>query len=393
MTVAAAGLGALGDRVRSWLGPKPASPAPSGSLASFAGDVAESPGYGSVHDSRSARRRRGRGGGEQSMVPPATFTSYYGRQVVKPSPWEADIPAYLFFGGLAAGSSLLAAGADLTGRDVLRRTGRLGALGAVTVSLVALVHDLGRPGRFLNMLRVAKLTSPMSVGTWILSAYGPLAALAATAEVVGMLPGTRRSALGPWLPPLGRASGVAAAVVAPAVAAYTAVLLADTATPSWHDAYRELPFVFVGSASAAAGGLAMIGTPPAQATPARRLAVAGAVLDLVAERVMESSMGLSAEPLHQGQAGTLMKASLALTVGGALGTVVGGRNRFVASVSGAALMAGSVCTRFGVFEAGQASARDPKYTVVPQRERLQQGRGVRHSPRHVQGASDGRTQG
>jgi formate-dependent nitrite reductase membrane component NrfD len=327
------------------------------------------------------------------MVPPATFTSYYGRQVVKPSPWEADIPAYLFFGGLAAGSSLLAAGADLTGRDALRRTGRLGALGAVTASLVALVHDLGRPERFLNMLRVAKLTSPMSVGTWILSAYGPLAALAATAEVVGMVPSARRSALGPWLPPLGRASGVAAAVVAPAVAAYTAVLLADTATPSWHDAYRELPFVFVGSASAAAGGLGMIGTPPAQAAPARRLAVAGAVLDLVAERVMESSMGLSAEPLHQGQAGTLMKASLALTLGGAVGTVVGGRHRFVASVSGAALMAGSVCTRFGVFEAGQASARDPKYTVVPQRERLQQGRAVRHSPRPVQGASDGRTQG
>jgi hypothetical protein len=394
MSVSPARLGALGERLRDWLGPAPASPAPSGSLGSSAGDVAESPGHGSVHDSRSARRRRGRGGGEQSMVPPATFTSYYGRQVVKPSPWEADIPAYLFFGGLAAGSSLLAAGADLTGRDVLRRTGRLGALGAVTVSLVALVHDLGRPGRFLNMLRVAKLTSPMSVGTWILSAYGPLAALAATAEVVGMLPGTRRSALGPWLPPLGRASGVAAAVVAPAVAAYTAVLLADTATPSWHDAYRELPFVFVGSASAAAGGLAMIGTPPAQATPARRLAVAGAVLDLVAERVMESSMGLSAEPLHHGKAGTLMKASMALTLGGALGAVVGGRNRFVASVSGAALMAGSVCTRFGVFEAGQASARDPKYTVVPQRERLQEGRAVRHSPiGQIPGASEGGTQG
>ena len=101
-----------------------------------------------------ARRRRG---GERSMVPEAEFTSYYGRKIVKPSPWEADIPAYLFTGGLAAGSSLLAAGADLTGRPALRRTGRLGALGALGFSMVALVHDLGRPSRFLNMLRTVKL--------------------------------------------------------------------------------------------------------------------------------------------------------------------------------------------------------------------------------------------
>ena len=106
------------------------------------------------------------------MVPEATFTSYYGRPVVKPSPWENDIPAYLFLGGLAAGSSLLGAGADLTGRPALRTTGRIGALAGISLSMVALVHDLGKPSRFVNMLRVAKPTSPMSVGTWILTAYG-----------------------------------------------------------------------------------------------------------------------------------------------------------------------------------------------------------------------------
>ena len=83
---------------------------------------------------RHARRRRRGGRGERSMVPEATFTSYYGRPIVKPSPWEADIPAYLFLGGLAAGSSLLGAGADLTGRPTLRRTGRLGALVGITLS-------------------------------------------------------------------------------------------------------------------------------------------------------------------------------------------------------------------------------------------------------------------
>ncbi len=314
------------------------------------------------------------------MVPDATFTSYYGRQVVKPSPWEADIPAYLFFGGLAAGSSLLAAGGDLTGRPALRRTGRLGALVAVTVSLGALVHDLGRPKRFLNMLRTAKLTSPMSVGTWLLSGYGPFAGAAAGAELLGMLPMARSGPLS-RLVTFGRPLGVVAALGAPPVAAYTAVLLADTATPSWHDAYRELPFVFVGSAAAASGGLGMISSPVDQAGPARRMALGGALLELGAEHRMEASMGITAEPFHQGKAGILMRASKALTIAGAAGSLLAGRSRAAAVLSGAALMAGSVCTRFGVFEAGQQSARDPKYTVVPQRERLERGKPVRSDPR------------
>jgi hypothetical protein len=327
--------------------------------------------------SRRGRRRRG-GGGDRSMVPEAEFTSYYGRPIVKPSPWEHDIPAYLFAGGLAAGSSLLAAGADLTGRPTLRRAGRLTALGALGFSMGALVHDLGRPSRFLNMLRTVKLTSPMSVGTWILSAYGPFAGAAAAAEVVDMLPGRRRPALLRLLASSGRPAGLVAGLTAPPVAAYTAVLLSDTATPSWHEAYRELPFVFVGSAAAAAGGMGMLSAPVAEAGPARRMALGGAVAELVMEQQMERSMGITAEPLHQGRAGRLMKAAKALTAAGAAGTLLAGRSRTLAALSGAALMAGSACTRFGVFEAGQASAKDPKYTVVPQRERLDQGVPVRY---------------
>lgn len=328
-------------------------------------------------------RRRGRGGGrhrgagEQSMVPDATFTSYYGRPVVKPAPWEFDIPAYLFAGGLAAGSSLLAAGADVSGRPALRRAGRLTALGALCVSMVALVHDLGRPSRFLNMMRTFKPTSPMSVGTWILSTYAPFAGAAAAAEIIDLLPGAPRGPLR-LVAAAGRPAGLVAGLTAPPVAAYTAVLLSDTATPSWHSAYRELPFVFVGSAAAAAGGMGMLGAPVDQAGPARRLAVTGAVAELVMEQRMERSMGITAEPLHHGKAGRLMKAAKVLTAAGAAGSLLSGRSRALAVLSGAALMAGSACTRFGVFEAGQASARDPKYTVVPQRERLERGEPVRY---------------
>jgi hypothetical protein len=309
---------------------------------------------------------------EHQMVPDAHFTSYYGRPVVKASPWEKDIPAYLFLGGLASGSSLLAAGAHATGRRSLRRTGRVGALIAISLSMAALVHDLGKPARFANMLRVAKPTSPMSMGTWLLTLYGPMAGLAGAAELRTYLPRPlREGVLGRLLGLAATPAGAVAALVAPAVASYTAVLLSDTATPAWHEAHRELPFVFVGSAAAAAGGLGMIGTPVREAGPARRLAVGGALLELAAERKMEQSMGIAAEPLHVGAPGGLMAASRGLTVFGAVtAALLGGRSRGASVLAGGALMAGSVCTRFGVFEAGQESARDPKYTVVPQRERL-----------------------
>jgi formate-dependent nitrite reductase membrane component NrfD len=310
------------------------------------------------------------------MVPDATFTSYYGRPVVKASPWGPDIPAYLFLGGVAAGSSLLAAGADLTKRIVLRRTTRLGALVAISGSFVALVHDLGRPERFLNMLRVAKTTSPMSVGTWILSGYGPAASLAGVAELVSLLPlHHRERAVGRVLAALGRPAGMTAALLAPALASYTAVLLSDTATPSWHEARRELPFVFAGSAAAASGGLGMIGSPLSQASPARRMAIFGVLLEMIAEWRMEDSMGIAAEPLHQGRAERYLRAQKALSVVAVVATIIGGRrSRLVSILSGIALLSASALVRFGIFEAGQASARDPKYTVVPQRERADEAR-------------------
>ena len=91
------------------------------------------------------------------------------------------------------------------------------------------------------------------------------------------------------------------------------------------------------------------------------------------EQRMQAGMGMTAEPLHQGTAGQLMRASKILTAAGAIGSLFARRSRRSVSCSGAALLAGSACTRFGIFEAGQASARDPRYTVVPQRERVERG--------------------
>ncbi|MEU8304392.1 NrfD/PsrC family molybdoenzyme membrane anchor subunit [Actinomadura sp. NPDC048955] len=311
---------------------------------------------------RGRGRRGGRRGGrgEKAMVPEAEFTSYYGKPVLNPPVWKSlDIAGYFFLGGLAGAGSVLAAGAQLTGRPAAARALKISSLAAIGGSTAALVHDLGRPERFYNMLRVMKPTSPMSVGSWLLAAYGPAAGAAAMLEVTGLFPR------------LGRAATAGAAVLGPAVAAYTAVLAADTAVPAWHEAYRELPFVFVGSAAAAAAGMALVAAPVRENAPMRTAAVFGAGLELAAAKVLDRRAGLAAEPYGRGRGGAYMRAGEVLSAAGTAGCVLlGGRSRAAAALSGAALLASSACTRFGVFHAGVQSAEDPKYTVVPQRERL-----------------------
>jgi len=294
---------------------------------------------------------------KRGMDRPVPAESYYGRPVVKAPVWSAmDIGGYLFLGGLAGASSVLAAGAELTGRPGLARAGKVAALGAISASAAALVHDLGRPSRFVNMLRVVKPTSPMSVGSWLLAGYGPAAGVAAATAVTGMFPG------------IGRAATIGAGLLGPAVASYTAVLISDTATPAWHSGYREMPFVFVGSAATAAAGMGMLAASPAEAGPARRAAVFGTALETVAMHRMRSRLGMIAETHQEGTAGKLLKAAEVLTIGGAItGAVLGRRSRVAAAVAGTALLAGSACTRLGLFQAGVQSAEDPKYTVTPQK--------------------------
>ncbi|MBV9830728.1 MAG: polysulfide reductase NrfD [Marmoricola sp.] len=300
--------------------------------------------------------------GEQLMVPEPEFESYYGRPILKKPTWKTpDVPLYLFLGGMAGSSALLAEGAALRDLPALERVARFAAAGGAAAGTVALVHDLGRPERFLNMLRVLKVTSPLSVGSFILAPFSALSTAAAGSMVTG------------WFPRLGRLAGVGAAAFGPPLATYTAALVADTAVPAWHEAHRELPFVFAGSGATAAGGLAMIFTPLDQAAPARRMAVAGAALEIAAAESIITRRGLAAEPYTIGRPGRLMKTARTMTAVAAGATLlVGRRSRLVSAAAGAACVAASVLTRFGVFEAGIASSQDPKYVVVPQRERLQQ---------------------
>jgi hypothetical protein len=260
---------------------------------------------------------------------------------------------------------VLGAGAQATGRSALARVSKVGAASAGLVSLAALVHDLGQPKRFLHMLRVFKVTSPMSVGSWLLAGYVPLAGVAAASTVTGRLPR------------IGTAATGGAALLGPAVASYTAALIADTAVPAWHDGHREMPYVFVGSAATAAGGLGLLGAPVAQQGPARALALLGVTGELGMFEVMKRRMGMVAEPYSSGTGGRLVRAGEVLALAGAAGAVAGRGNRPASALSGVALLAASVATRFGIFQAGMESARDPRYTVEPQRERKAAGRAAR----------------
>src|SRR5436305_14718360 len=154
-----------------------------------------------------------------SATSPTDALSYYGRPIIKEPVWQSEIPLYFFTGGLAGASDLLALGAQLSGNPRLRTSALAAATAGVGISPYFLIKDLGRPLRFLNMLRVFKVTSPMSVGTWIVSASGGASGTAAFCELFGVLPKLRAL------------SEAGAAALAPFLGTYTATLIADSVVP------------------------------------------------------------------------------------------------------------------------------------------------------------------
>jgi formate-dependent nitrite reductase membrane component NrfD len=296
---------------------------------------------------------------DRSSSPAGTeMRSYYGRPVLKEPVWQREIPWYLFTGGLGGGSAVLSTVARIAGNERLARRSIYIGAASDALSPLLLIADLGRPERFLNMLRVFKVTSPMSVGSWILAVSSGASSLSAFLHAIRRL---RRLS--------DAARAVAAASGAP-LAVYTATLISDTAIPVWHEARRELPFLFGSSALASAGAAAVIAVPPAEAGPARRLAAGGALVENALMLAMERRLGMLGEPYHEGEAGRYGRIAKTCTLAGAAIVAGRGRKSRRAAVAGSALvLAGEAALRWSVFKAGFQSARDPKYTVLPQRER------------------------
>ncbi|HVW32217.1 MAG TPA: NrfD/PsrC family molybdoenzyme membrane anchor subunit [Acidimicrobiia bacterium] len=267
--------------------------------------------------------------------------------------WKTEVPWYLFTGGLAGASSVLAAGADLAGRPALARVARRVAAAGLGASPALLISDLGQPRRFINMLRVFRPTSPMNMGAWLLTAYG--GAAGATAVLDTALPSAGVT----------RLAGLAAGAAGSMLTTYTGVLVADTAIPAWHDAHQELPFLFAASAAASAGAAAAMFAPGGEVGPARRLAIAGFAAEQVVASVMRRRLGPDvAAPYHMGAASRYHRAGEGLGAAGAGLLALGGRK--TARRLGAALVvASAVCTRFSVYKAGFGSAEGTPESAGP----------------------------
>jgi len=295
--------------------------------------------------------------------------SYYGQPVIKQPVWTPEIPAYFFVGGLAGASAGLA---YLSGDGPLARRAWATALAGAGVSAPLLISDLGVPTRFLHMLRMVKVTSPMSVGTWILTGFSLATAGAATHALTGRLP---RGAA---------ACRSASALLGLPLATYTGALIAQTSVPAWQEARHHLPIVFAGGAALSAGAAATVLTPREHAAAARRLTVIGAIAELGSTWLMEQHLGdLLGEPYRTGQAGKFKRLSYCLVGAGA--TAVAGwgrRNRAAAVIGGLAALSGAALGRLSVFRAGFQSAADPRYVNGPQRARIEAGAAHGASRRH-----------
>jgi formate-dependent nitrite reductase membrane component NrfD len=284
--------------------------------------------------------------------------SYYGRPILKEPVWQPEIPVYLFIGGLAGGCSLLHGFARVARYERLAKTSLYVGAAAHAVSPALLISDLGRPERFLNMLRVFKVTSPMSVGSWLLLASGFASSTAAVLRLADKLR------------PVKLAAELVEFLAGAPLATYTGTLLADTAIPVWHDARHELPVLFGASGAASAGAATALFLPPNEAGPARRLAVAGTVGALATTEVMQHRLGFVGEVYKKEAAGKLARISkLCAAAGVGLLATRGRRNRGALIAGSALVLAGELALRWSVFRAGFQSARDPRYTVIPQKER------------------------
>jgi formate-dependent nitrite reductase membrane component NrfD len=284
--------------------------------------------------------------------------SYYGRPIVKEPVWQPEIPFYFWTGGIAGASSVLHGVARLTGNRRLAKSSLLIGAAADIASPLLLVSDLGRPERFLHMLRMFKVTSPMSVGSWILFVSGGASTTAAALELLGVLK------------PVKLLAEAVSFLAGPPLATYTGALVANTAIPVWSEARDELPWLFGASAVATAGAAAAMATPPEAAGPARRAAVGGSAAALALTAFMERRLGFVGEVYHQGQAGRYGRIAKAATAAGAALVARRGRGRGAVAAGGALILAGELALRWSVFKAGFQSARDPRYTVIPQKERL-----------------------
>jgi hypothetical protein len=284
---------------------------------------------------------------------------YYGVPVLKQPQWTWEIPIYFFVGGAAGAASVIGTAANWFGTDEdLVRDARFVAAGGAILSSGLLIADLGRPSRFLNMLRVFKPNSPMSIGAWVLAAFGTASGAAAFAELV-----RSKYDVGP-VRILGNIAETFSCAAALPLATYTGVLIGSSVIPVWNHNIETLPVHF--GMSGLNSGVSILELLGHDRSRALNLLGIGA-------SAMETYEGFHLEfkreheinrPLKEGFSGWITRLGgvlsgplpLALRIAAAFAGSKNSRN--MRRAAAASSIAGSLCTRIGWVKAGHVSAKD-----------------------------------
>jgi formate-dependent nitrite reductase membrane component NrfD len=284
-------------------------------------------------------------------------TGYYGIPLLKPPQWKPEVPLYFFIGGAAGASAVIACAANLMSRnnnDGLVTHARWIAAGGGVLSGALLTKDLGMPSRFINMLRVFKPQSPMSLGAWTLTAFSTFSAAAAFANRM------RQELDSTSIHVVENISGVMAAATGLIMASYTGVLIGGTTVPVWNCNIGTLPAHFAASGlNSAVSILELMGNDDSRAL--NILGIAASVYESLEGAKLEAERTRVNEPLRKGFSGLMVR------LGGVLSGPVPLCLRIASAIAGNkefrhaaaySSIAGSLLTRFGWVQAGKASARD-----------------------------------
>jgi formate-dependent nitrite reductase membrane component NrfD len=303
--------------------------------------------------------------------------------IVKPPVWTWEVPLYFWVGGVASGAGFVALACDIAGDARSAAIARRVALGTVAPAPLLLIADLGRPERFLNMLRVFKPRSPMSMGAWCLVTFSSSAAAAVGADLLGR-------------PRLARGLGGLTAIIGGYLGSYTGVLLACTSVPLWSRSRALLGPIFVSTATAtgaAATRLTLVARGLPDGHPTRTalgwVETASILTELSLSAINERHVGPAADALTSGRAGRTYRLAQALVVLGLatrlMPSVSRPRIRDLASVG---YLAGGLAFRFAWVQAGRASAADDDAAAAMGRERLGEARSEssRRTPLPLPGA-------
>lgn len=297
-----------------------------------------------------------------SPLPPnaraSAETGYYQVPLLKVPAWTWEVPIYFFVGGFAGAASIIAAVSRLTRADdqFVRDARMLAAIGG-TISPALLIADLGMPSRFLHMLRVFKIQSPMSVGSWTLMAFSSSASGLAFLEHL-----KRRKGAGPVLRIVESASELMSVISGAVLSTYTGVLIGATAVPVWNKNVAILPIHF--AASGVGSAVSLLELRGHQTPALNALGIASAAAETFVGTSIELRKDPVLKPLKRDGSGWLTRIGgllagplpLALRIWSLFTT--GKRKATLRKVAAASAVAGSVVTRFAWVQAGKASARD-----------------------------------